>query len=161
MNREVLPGSSRGQSLAEFALIMPVLLLLMMALFDIGRVVVAHTAITNAAREGARLAVVNQHVPWIEERVRGQTVIAEPDITVEFRESGPNPDAADNDPCSPIEAGCIVRVQVDTTIGILTPIIGNLLAPVDLTAETQMAVDFVCPSLIDGWTTVDSCPKKP
>ena len=51
---------SRGQSLAEFALVLPIFLLIVMALFDIGRGVFIYNGLTNAAREAARLAIVNQ-----------------------------------------------------------------------------------------------------
>ena len=44
---------SGGQSLVEFALVLPVLLLLFASILDLGRVASAQIAITNAAREGA------------------------------------------------------------------------------------------------------------
>jgi hypothetical protein len=162
MSRTTDGRRDRGQGLAEFALILPVLLVLILGIFDIGRLVIAYTAITNAAREGARLAVVNQDVPSIEDRVRNQTIIADPTITVEFRETGPNPDAADNAECDPLEAGCIALVHVETTLDVITPVIGNLVGPLDLTAEAQMPVDFVCPTeRIPQWDEPDECPKQP
>ena len=51
---------SRGQSsqaLIEFALISPVLLLLLFGIIDIGRAVFYYDTVNHAAREGARLAV--------------------------------------------------------------------------------------------------------
>ena len=53
----------RGQALTEFALIIPILILLIVAAVDIGRGVFAYNSITNGAREGARLAIVNQSEP--------------------------------------------------------------------------------------------------
>lgn len=47
-----------GQSLIEFALLIPLLFLLMMILFDVGRAIFYYAVINNAAREGTRLAVV-------------------------------------------------------------------------------------------------------
>jgi Flp pilus assembly protein TadG len=49
-------GSKRGQSLAEFALILPVLVLLMLGAIDFGRVFFAYISVTNAARNGADYA---------------------------------------------------------------------------------------------------------
>lgn len=46
---------SRGQSLVEFALILPLFVLLLVGVFDIGRAFFAYIAISNAAREGARV----------------------------------------------------------------------------------------------------------
>lgn len=47
--------TSRGQSMVEFALILPLLVLVLVGIFDIGRAFFAYIAITNAAREGARV----------------------------------------------------------------------------------------------------------
>lgn len=44
---------TRGQSLVEFALILPVFLLFFGAVLDLGRVAAAQVTVTNAAREGA------------------------------------------------------------------------------------------------------------
>ncbi|HIC96766.1 TPA: pilus assembly protein [Candidatus Bipolaricaulota bacterium] len=46
--------SSRGQNLVELALLLPILLLILAGMVDLGRGVHAYTIITNAAREGAR-----------------------------------------------------------------------------------------------------------
>lgn len=44
----------RGQGLLEFALILPILLLIAVGLLDLGRVFFASIIISNASREGAR-----------------------------------------------------------------------------------------------------------
>ena len=49
----------RGQSLVEFALVIPIFLLLAVVIFDLGRGVYYYSAIHNAAREGARYGVVH------------------------------------------------------------------------------------------------------
>lgn len=48
-----------GQSLVEVALMMPVLLLMLMGVFDLGRMYFAFIAIQNAAGEGALYAAIN------------------------------------------------------------------------------------------------------
>src|SRR5450756_39922 len=50
------PRSQKSQALIEFALISPVLLLLLFGIVDIGRAVFYYDTITHAAREGARTA---------------------------------------------------------------------------------------------------------
>jgi hypothetical protein len=57
--RRIHPRAERGQSLVELAMILPVLVLLLMGIFDLGRVVWANDTITNAAREAARWAIVH------------------------------------------------------------------------------------------------------
>ena len=50
---------ANGQSLAEFALILPLFLLVVMGIFDLGRGVFIYSTIHNAAREGARYGAVD------------------------------------------------------------------------------------------------------
>ncbi len=49
--------AERGQSLVEFALVVPVFLLLLSGMIDFGSGLYANQTIINAAREGARLGV--------------------------------------------------------------------------------------------------------
>jgi Flp pilus assembly protein TadG len=54
-----VPGrGQRSQALIEFALISPVLLLLLFGIIDIGRAVFYYDSLSHAAREGARAAAV-------------------------------------------------------------------------------------------------------
>jgi hypothetical protein len=52
-------STHHGQTLVEFAIILPILLLLIVMIFDFGRAVYYSSAIHNAAREGARWGVVH------------------------------------------------------------------------------------------------------
>lgn len=47
-----------GQSLVEFALVLPVFLLVLFGLIDVGRLVYMNSVLSQAAREGARVAAV-------------------------------------------------------------------------------------------------------
>ena len=53
--RRIIRGK-RGQSLVEFALIAPVLIILMLGTIDYGRVYFAYVSVTNGARNGAHFA---------------------------------------------------------------------------------------------------------
>lgn len=48
-----------GQGLAEFAFIIPMFLMMMFGIVDFGRVIWARNSLENAAREGARYAIVH------------------------------------------------------------------------------------------------------
>jgi len=50
--------SSRGQSLVEFALALPILLILIFGVIDFSMGLRSYVSLTNAAREGARFAAV-------------------------------------------------------------------------------------------------------
>jgi Flp pilus assembly protein TadG len=46
--------SLRGQSLVEFALLLPLLILILVGILDLGRITATYVILENAAREGAR-----------------------------------------------------------------------------------------------------------
>lgn len=48
----------RGQSMVELALVLPIFLLMLFGLVDMGRLVYANSTLSQAAREGTRLAAV-------------------------------------------------------------------------------------------------------
>jgi Flp pilus assembly protein TadG len=50
--------SDRGQSLIETAIVLPIILLVAVSIFEIGRAYQTSQVLTNAAREGARIAVM-------------------------------------------------------------------------------------------------------
>ena len=54
------PATATRQSLVEFALILPIFLLLIMGIVDAGRLIYTFNTVSNAARKGARIAIVNQ-----------------------------------------------------------------------------------------------------
>lgn len=49
-----------GQALVEFALVFPLIILIIIVFINLGRIVYFYSALTNAVREGARFAVVTQ-----------------------------------------------------------------------------------------------------
>jgi Flp pilus assembly protein TadG len=51
-------GSDRGTALIEAALTLPILLLVMVGIFEMGRMFQTWEVVSNAAREGARLAIL-------------------------------------------------------------------------------------------------------
>lgn len=51
-------GHDRGQSLVELAIVLPILLALLVGIFEMGRAWNVYQVVTNAAREGARTAVI-------------------------------------------------------------------------------------------------------
>ena len=59
MSRPRARRGEAGQSLLEFALVLPVFLVMLFGILDIGRVVWAYDAMANAAREAARYASVH------------------------------------------------------------------------------------------------------
>jgi Flp pilus assembly protein TadG len=52
-------GDTHGQSLVEFSLCVFLIVMLMIGVVEIGRMIIVYTTISNAARAGARYAIVN------------------------------------------------------------------------------------------------------
>jgi Flp pilus assembly protein TadG len=56
---KVRSRSGRGQSLVEFALVFPIFILVLAGIIDFGFMLYSRMTVINAAREGARVAVVS------------------------------------------------------------------------------------------------------
>ena len=155
-------GRTRGQTLAEFALVLPILIVMLMGIFDLGRAIFAYNAITNAAREGARLGIVNQWADSIKERAVNMAPTAEQDPnSVSVAISRPA-SAPDDDDCAAAPAvGCIVYVRYESEFTAITPIIGSLLGPMTLTAESVEPIEYVCGVTGAAITNPDLCPRQP
>jgi Flp pilus assembly protein TadG len=57
------PDPESGQTLVEFALVLPIFLMVVFGLLDVGRLVYTNSALSQAAREGARLAAAE--ASWV------------------------------------------------------------------------------------------------
>ncbi|MDH4139163.1 MAG: pilus assembly protein [Coriobacteriia bacterium] len=62
--RWVVRGSDRGAVALEFAVVVPLLLILLFGMLEFGFVFQAQLAVTHAAREGARMAAVADGSLW-------------------------------------------------------------------------------------------------
>jgi len=81
-----LAPRERGQTLVEFALILPLMLLLIFALVDFGRGFYTWLIVTNGAREGARVGATQQDYNAIMTRIRQATDTLDQDrMTVTLR----------------------------------------------------------------------------
>jgi Flp pilus assembly protein TadG len=158
-NRRAAQVRPRGQALVEFALVIPIFLLVLIGLFDLGRAVLAYTSVTNAAREGARLGIVNQDPNRIKQRAVEQVAIAEtadPSVTVAFYD-----DETLTSTCSTLTVGCsMVSVTFQTTYRPITPIISSFIFPsgVNFTARSILPIEFTCPN---ATVAAAQCPKQP
>jgi Flp pilus assembly protein TadG len=156
----------RGQALAEFALVFPIAMLILIAVFDVGRAVFAYNGLTNAAREGARLAAVNQDLNLIKGRVQEMTFgtsitnLASPTF-VKFYREGPSNDPTLNPVCATMAVGCIAVVKAESNWSAITPIVGQIIGPITFKSDSEVPVEFVCPNPnISAYVTAASCPSE-
>jgi Flp pilus assembly protein TadG len=133
----------RGQGLVEFALVFPILMLLLVALFDAGRLVFAYNDISNAARAAVRVAIVDQGGTHARDTAIAQATgiaLGTTDVTVSYLTSDLS------GACStPYKIGCVAKVRTQYAWQAITPIIGNLLGPVTVSSETTMPIERVFP----------------
>jgi Flp pilus assembly protein TadG len=131
----------RGASVAEMALLMPLLLLLAVGVADLGRAFHSYIVINNASREGARYA---SRFPWLAQETRDAAkreaansgvTLADGDITIDPE---PPAGAMPGDPGVQLP-GFPITVVVDFPFDmILGGAVG--LGPLTLHAETTMVV---------------------
>lgn len=144
--------SSSGQALVEFALVIPLVLLLLMGLFDFGRAIYAYNTISNAARDGARKAIVDQSEIspnlYVAEREAAQQATAlglnETDETQVHLDVF-KPNLAQNCIAETNRVGCVAVVTVRWQFRAITPIIGNFVGPITLSSTTKLPVEYTKP----------------
>jgi Flp pilus assembly protein TadG len=152
---------SRGQTLVEFALILPVFLMLTLGVVDGARVFNAYISITNAAREGALYAASGtNYTKWcsttttvacpansnssnqsnspdnIAYRVQQETSgLTQSNLVL----SAPVCDATPSVPCSSSSQNVTVTVQYSLTL--FVPLVSALMgSPVQMTATTTAVI---------------------
>jgi len=127
----------------DFALILPLLLVILFGMLDFGRAIYAYNTINNAARSGARVAIVDQNLARIEDTAKDHAVALVVTVTIDFRHTLPNTDPTLNPACTPLEQGCIAMVTVANTFEPVTPIIGSIVGDISLSGRTEMPVERV------------------
>jgi Flp pilus assembly protein TadG len=164
----VVTGGERsaGQGLMEFALVLPLIVLLVTGAVDVGRAVFAYNTLANAARHGARVAAVNQLAPPntvtscnedmpIEDVTQphwsAKACTAWSSLTMGVRPADVSLVYADppDDPlldCSAaLHPNCLVTVSVSATWRPITPVVSSLVGAIQLSATSQMPLERVFP----------------
>lgn len=126
--------SSRGQALVEFALIVPIFVLVTVGIFDAGRAIFAFNAVSNATREALREAIVHQDDTAIDAEANAILGGLAADSTITH----------DKSDCTPVAGGCMYGIEISYAYQPATPIIGAIFHP-SITASAQMPVETVNP----------------
>ena len=139
---------SRGQSLVEFALAVPVIILLFMGIFDLGRAIFAYNTVSNAARDGARLAIVDQRTTaGVSNAAQAAADQAtglglDPTDVNEVRVRYLSPDLSTACPTTWGEwVGCVAEVRVQYQYSPLTPVIGAILGPITVGTTSELPIE--------------------
>lgn len=156
-------GASRGQSLTELALILPVLLLLTVAALDFGRIYLGYVNVQNMARIAANYAA-NNPLAWgvtpdtaIQDRYANQVRedASATNCTLPVSDGAaviPPPTFIDTDADgTTVMLGDAVRVRITCSFAVLTPLIGSVLGgSVAVTAESDFPVKAGMTSVLTG-----------
>lgn len=116
-----------GQSLVEFALVLPLLILLLFGVIDFGRVFHAYLTIDHAGREAARAVSI------------GKTVDAATSIAIDNGASIGL--SGDNIHITSAESGKNATIKITYPITFLTPVISGIVGEITLTDTTTMRVE--------------------
>jgi len=121
--------SKKGQTLVEFALIIPAFILLVMFIFDVGRAVYDYSVLYNAVREGARVAAVGETDA---NTIKGIVVSRAYGIDLKVSNIAVN------------WSGGIVTLTANYEYNPVTPIVAALMpgGDLDLHVETSMRLEF-------------------
>jgi Flp pilus assembly protein TadG len=156
---------SRGQSLAEFALILPVMLLIIFGMIDMGRAVFMFNTLSESARHANRLAIVDQRLT----EIRNRAIAAGPglgltaaDIDVCFKTydstqrncAQPNTDRCVASGAPYQREHCLAIVTTRKAFTPMTPIISTIVPTITLTSTSIGPIDYACPNQI----RTSTCP---
>jgi Flp pilus assembly protein TadG len=133
------PGKGqRGQSMLEFALVLPIFLILVLSIVDFGWALKAWIAVTNSAREGARLGAVSAGCDAIKNRTvstsAGLLTTSDVEVTVTPQDLG---DCKGN-------SGDEVTVKVTYDYNYITPLgnfVGGLTGPIHMAVSSSMRIE--------------------
>lgn len=121
----------KGQSLVEFALILPILILLVCVILDFGWLIGNKLLATYGCREGARYGAVRVTSSNFEDDVTSKVYDAMP----EFTHEGLDITVTKTNPSSPRDGDVVV--DVDYSFKLLTPFAVVFFGGQDYTAQTE------------------------
>jgi Flp pilus assembly pilin Flp len=144
-----LAQDDRGTTLVEFALVVPVLILVLVSCLDFARALNAYVTIANASREAARYATVHPEADLSQIRAAAAARIAPLDPAAlgvaAFYGASPSPlpwPSGGIPPSAPAPAPVVVRVDVTYDWNAATWIVGSFFgatASRTFTASSSMA----------------------
>jgi Flp pilus assembly protein TadG len=127
-----LEKDQQGQSIVEVALILPILILLFMGIIEFGIIFHNYLVITNASREGARVAIIGSSDLAITDRILSASTSLQP----EKLQINISPDSTQR------KSGRLTTVEVSYHLNPVFPGLSKL-APdlLTLTSKTTMQIE--------------------
>lgn len=124
--------NQRGQALVEFAIILPLLLLLVMGIMEFGIMLNSYLTVRNVSREGARAGIVGGS----DVEIRNTIVSTSPNLEGSNLTVNIMPAEVSR------KSGDTLTVQLIYKYELIVPIISNLLGnEINLKAQTSMRME--------------------
>jgi PKD repeat protein len=150
--RTHLQDRTRGQSLVEFALVLPIMLLLTLTALDFGRVYLGYINLQNMARIAANAAANNPDA-WAgagnataklayQKQILGDALATNCDLPkVAGVQTAPAPTFTDADADGKYEIGDTAQVSITCQFHVITPVIANIVGgSVNVSASSMFPV---------------------
>ncbi len=130
--------------MVELALVLPLFALVLFGIVDGGRAIYAFSTINNAAREAARVAIVDQTLSHIQAEGQAQSVglgVPASGVTVLYRNFDDTANCSSQ--VAPPE-GCIAVVTVTYTYRAATPVVNQLMGTITMTGKSFFPIESAC-----------------
>lgn len=154
--------STRGQALAEFAIALPLFLILILGIIDFGRMILIHSAVVSASREGARYGAAAGDLggpridcPGIRNAVRGATgslvTVTDNQIQISYVDGAGGPTTASCEPhgtgpiASEIDSLDRVVVRVTVPYQAIVPMVHAIVGPITVVSEDRRTIAMAGP----------------
>lgn len=122
----------QGQALVEMALVLPLLLLILFGIIEMGRVGYAYITVSNAARSAVRVATIG----GLDQDIQNAAINAAPSLSVDELKIEITP-TQDNR-----QSGQSVQVQVSYPVNFIVPLISDVLPnPFIVSSTLSMRVE--------------------
>ena len=130
--RRFFRQASRGQALVEFALIIPLFLLVVVGIFEGGRALYTYSAMSNATREALREAIVHQNDAAIDARADRILGGLADETTIVHDKSN----------CTPVKTLCMYGIELSYDFEPV--LLGPIFSPT-IVASGEMPVEAIHP----------------
>lgn len=132
MNMGKIFKNKKGQAMVEIAIIIPILIIILMTIFEFGRIFNTYLIMTHASREGARSAALGSNDTEISQTVNNSvSYLDASNLTISITPTKNSRTRGNN-----------VTVNLKYNLDIIVPVIDKILPdPFNIESQTSMRVE--------------------
>jgi Flp pilus assembly protein TadG len=139
-----------GQTLVEFAIVLPIVVVLLVGTLDFARAIFIYNTLSEGARQGARVAIVNQDTATIAATAvdySPSSGLTTADVSACFKTPASllrDCAAPTTDRCQPLRPGCLAIVTAQISYTPITPVLGQIIGSFPLTSTSISPIESAC-----------------